>query len=42
MAGEGPKAIFSDAVAWLRGRQALLPAGVTTLERMIAAGREGC
>jgi len=38
--GEGPKAIFSGAVAWLRGRQALLPAGVTTLERMVAAGRE--
>ncbi|KXF55416.1 hypothetical protein AXA44_37810 [Rhodococcus sp. SC4] len=40
MTGEGPKAIFSGAVAWLRGRQALLPAGVTTLERMVAAGRE--
>lgn len=38
--GEGPKVIFSGAVAWLRGRQALLPAGVTTLERMVAAGRE--
>jgi len=40
LTGEGPKAIFSGAVAWLRGRQALLPAGVTTLERMVAAGRE--
>ncbi|MFH5227597.1 DUF4158 domain-containing protein [Antrihabitans spumae] len=40
MTGEGPKAIFSGAMAWLRGRQALLPAGVTTLERMVATGRE--
>jgi hypothetical protein len=38
MIGEGPKAIFDGAVAWLRGR--LLPAGVTTLERMVATGRE--
>jgi hypothetical protein len=40
MTGEGPKSLFSGAVVWLRGRQALMPAGVTTLERMIAAGRE--
>ncbi len=40
LTGEGPKAILSGAVGWLRGRQALLPAGVTTLERMVAAGRE--
>lgn len=38
MTGEGPKAIFSGAVAWLRARQALLP-GVTTLERLVADGR---
>jgi Domain of unknown function (DUF4158) len=39
MTGEGPKSLFSGAVAWLRGRQALMPAGVTTLER-VATGRE--
>ena len=40
MTGDGPKAIFSGAVAWLRARQALLPVGITTLERMVATGRE--
>ena len=38
MTGDGPKAIFGDAVAWLRGRQVLLP-GMTTLERLIIDGR---
>jgi len=40
MTGDGPKAIFDGAVAWLRSRQALLP-GITTLERMIGEGRQG-
>lgn len=38
MTGDGPKAIFGDAVTWLRKRQALLP-GITTLERLIGDGR---
>ena len=38
MTGDGPKAIFSGAVAWLRARQALLP-GITTLERLVTEGR---
>jgi hypothetical protein len=38
MTGDGPKAIFSDSVAWLRARQALLP-GVTTLGRLVSEGR---
>lgn len=38
MTGDGPKAIFAGAVAWLRHRRALLPQGVTTLERLVAQG----
>ncbi|MGV9668824.1 hypothetical protein [Nocardia niigatensis] len=34
--GDGPKAIFSGAVAWLRTRRVLPPQGVTTLERLVA------
>ncbi|MFQ6329849.1 Tn3 family transposase [Nocardia sp. CWNU-33] len=37
--GDGPKAIFEGAVAWCRARKVLLP-GVTTLEKLVAAGRE--
>ena len=33
--GNGPKAIFTDGVAWLRERSILLP-GVTTLARLVA------
>lgn len=40
MTGDGPKAIFEGAVTWLRERQALLPFGVTTLQKLVAAGRE--
>jgi len=40
MTGDGPKTIFSGAVAWLRARQALLP-GITTLERLVSEGRKG-
>jgi hypothetical protein len=40
MTGDGPKAIVQGAVAWLRQRQALLPFGVTTLQKLVAAGRE--
>ena len=39
MTADGPKAILTGAVAWLRERQALLP-GITTLEKLVAAGRE--
>lgn len=39
MTGDGPKAIFAGGVAWLRGRQALLP-GITTLERLVSEGRK--
>ncbi|MEV6321148.1 DUF4158 domain-containing protein [Nocardia sp. NPDC051787] len=41
MTGDGPKAIFDGAVAWLRNRRALLPQGVTTLERLVAGGPSG-
>ncbi|MGS2811046.1 Tn3 family transposase [Nocardia sp. MW-W600-9] len=37
--GDGPKAIFDGAVAWCRARRVLLP-GVTTLEKLVATGRE--
>ena len=37
--GDGPKAIFADALGWLRRRKVLLP-GVTTLARMIARLRQ--
>lgn len=37
--GEGPKAIFADAMGWLRWRKVLLP-GVTTLARLIARLRQ--
>ena len=40
MTGDGPKAILQGAVAWLRERQALLPLGITTLQKLVAAGRE--
>ncbi|WP_227999729.1 Tn3 family transposase [Nocardia australiensis] len=40
MTGDGPKAIFDGAVTWLRNRNSLLPQGVTTLERLVAAGRQ--
>lgn len=39
MTGDGPKAIFGEAVTWLRSRQALLP-GITTLERLVSDGRK--
>ena len=37
--GDGPKAIFVDAVDWLRLRRVLLP-GVTTLARLVAHSRD--
>ena len=37
--GDGPKAIFGDAVRWLRERDVLLP-GVTTLARLVASVRD--
>ena len=37
--GDGPKAIFLDAVRWLRERKVLLP-GVTTLARLVARVRD--
>jgi hypothetical protein len=37
--GDGPKAIFTDGVAWLRERKVLLP-GVTTLTRLVAKIRD--
>jgi len=37
--GDGPKAIFYDAVAWLRQRGVLLP-GVTSLARLVARVRD--
>lgn len=37
--GDGPKAIFLDAVRWLRERGVLLP-GVTTLARLVAQVRD--
>lgn len=37
--GDGPKAIFVDAMGWLRRRKVLLP-GVTTLVRLIARLRQ--
>lgn len=38
-AGDGPKAIFDGAVAWLRDQRVLLP-GVTTLARLVAHVRD--
>ncbi|MFV2197854.1 Tn3 family transposase [Nocardiopsis sp. LOL_012] len=37
--GDGPKAIFTDGVGWLRERKVLLP-GVTTLARRVAKVRD--
>ncbi|MEV6869049.1 DUF4158 domain-containing protein, partial [Streptosporangium subroseum] len=37
--GDGPKAIFTDGVGWLRERKVLLP-GVTTLARLVAKIRD--
>ncbi|GAA4235830.1 hypothetical protein FHR32_008510 [Streptosporangium album] len=37
--GDGPKAIFIDAVGWLRERDVLLP-GVTTLARLVVQVRD--
>ncbi len=37
--GDGPKAIFTDGVAWLRERKVLLPK-VTTLARLVARVRD--
>ena len=38
--GDGPKAIFTDGLAWLRERNILLPRGVTTLARLVAKVRD--
>jgi uncharacterized protein DUF4158 len=38
--GDGPKAIFADAVAWLRERDVLLP-GVSRLARLVAGAGRG-
>jgi hypothetical protein len=38
MTGDGPRAMFVDAVGWLRERDVLLP-GVTTLTRLLASAR---
>jgi len=38
MTGDGPRAIFADAVGWLGERRVLLP-GVTTLARLVARAR---
>ena len=38
MTGDGPRAIFADAIGWLRERGVLLP-GVTTLARLVARAR---
>ena len=38
MTGDGPRAIFADAIGWLRERDVLLP-GVTTLARLVARAR---
>jgi TnpA family transposase len=37
--GDGPKAVFNDAVSWLAERGALLP-GVSTLARLVARVRD--
>jgi hypothetical protein len=37
--GDGPKAIFTDGVGWLREQKVLLP-GVTTLARLVARVRD--
>ncbi len=38
MTGDGPRAVLSEAVGWLRERDVLLP-GVTTLARLVARAR---
>lgn len=38
MTGDGPKALFEGAAAWLREQQALLP-GITTLEKLVSEAR---
>src|SRR6266568_3918019 len=39
LTGDGPKAIFADAVGWLRERDVLLP-GVSRLARLVARERD--
>jgi hypothetical protein len=39
VSGDGPKAIFADAVGWLRERDVLLP-GVSRLARLVARERD--